>query len=263
MSTSTQATSPENYSDWNEWNPRDYIAEYYSEVIPDCRFAMEWLLDSLADTPPVDQALEFGSGPIPVFTFPLSLRAREIHIAEYLEVNRRELSNWVENTSDAHDWLHFSQEMLRLQGHPLATEAQARAIESATRARIKSIEGGDAHQKDPLGADKRGFYGLLATHCCAECATSSKEEWRDFISNIFSLVAPGGTLIQTIVEGATYYKVGDREFPSANVTRHDALDCLVENGFTDIDLRVRNTPGNSDQGFSSCVFLRAVKGNAS
>lgn len=259
---STHALSQEHYASWDEWNPQDYIAEYYSEVIPDCRFAMQWLLDSLSDVPPVDQAIEFGCGPIPVFAFPLSLRAREIHLAEFLEVNRRELSKWVENAPGAHDWLHFSQEMLRLQGHSLADESQARAIESAARARITRIEPGDANQTDPLGADKRGSYSLVTTHCCAEGATSNKDEWRRFISNIFSLVAPGGTLIQTVVEGATHYRVGSRAFPAAGITRHDVLDCLQDNGFTDIDLRVRNTPDNSEQGFSSCVFARAIKGKA-
>ncbi|RYX85740.1 hypothetical protein EON83_05220 [bacterium] len=263
MSTPTPTDTPEKYSDWSEWNPKDYIAEYYSEVIPDCRFAMEWLLESLADVPPVDCALEFGTGPIPVFTFPLSLRAKEIHLADYLQVNVDELSKWANNAPDAQDWLHFSQEMLHLQGHPLAPEAQARAIEKATRARITNITLGDAKQTNPLGADKRGSYDLVTTHCCAESATSNKDEWRVFISNIFSLVAPGGTLIQTVVEGATYYRVGNRAFPAAGITRHDVIDCLVDNGFTDIDLRVRNTPGNSEQGFSSCVFARAVKGTAS
>jgi hypothetical protein len=56
--------------------------------------------------------------------------------------------------------------------------------------------------------------------------------------------------------------VGDRFYPAAGVTRYDLLECLRENGFTDIDMRVRQTPDNSEQGFSSCVFVRAVKGSA-
>jgi hypothetical protein len=163
---------------------------------------------------------------------------------------------------EAPDWLHFSQEMLRLQGNSQPSEAQARAIEEAARSRITLVSPGDANDSDPMGPDKRGFYSLVTTHCCAEGATSNKEEWRRFIGNIFSLVKPGGTLIQTVVEGATHYRVGSRAFPAAGITRHDVLDCLRDNGFTDIDLRVRLTPDNSEQGFSSCVFARAIKGNA-
>ena len=248
------------YSAYSEFDPKEYIAEYYSEVIPDCRYAMEWLIESMEKVPSVSVALEFGTGPIPAFTFPLATKAREIHLAEYLPANRAEIQRWVQGSDDAQDWLNFSLEMLRLQGNLEPTVAQARACEQQARRRIRRVLPGDAGELNPLGLDRREFYPLVATHCCAEGITTNKEDWRVYMRNILSLVQPGGVLIETAVEAASYYHVGARRFPCAGVTRYDLLEALEENGFTDIDLRVRQTPDNSEQGFSSIILARAIKG---
>ena len=51
------------YAKWDEWNPAIYNKEYYSEITLDGRYLMEWVVESVGISPPVDVALEFGSGP--------------------------------------------------------------------------------------------------------------------------------------------------------------------------------------------------------
>ena len=77
--------------------------------------------------------------------------------------------------------------------------------------------------------------------------------------NIASMVAPGGTLILAACEGHKFYCVGERRFPGAGVNSEDLLAWLRANGFQNIDVRSRQVPDNSDQGFSSIMFGRAVK----
>ena len=249
-------------SDYSEWEPKEYIAEYYSEILTDCRYASEWLVESMQKTPSVPVALEFGCGPIPVFTLPLVKKVREIHLAEYLPSNRQEIEKWISGAEDAHDWRAFTEETLRLEGNDNPSDAEVAARDQETRARITRVLPADVTRLDPLGADMRGFYPLVTTHCCAEAVTTDKDTWRTYLRNIVSLLKPGGTLILSACEAAPFYCVRDRRYPCAGVTRHDLPSCLGDLGFGDMDLRVRQVPDNSEQGFSSIVFARAILGSA-
>lgn len=37
--------------DYSDWEPQDYLAEYYQEVMPDEQFALEFLVESLQKMP--------------------------------------------------------------------------------------------------------------------------------------------------------------------------------------------------------------------
>lgn len=250
------------YADWSEWEPRGYLTEYYGEVMPDERFAMEFLVESMRKMPPLSVALDFGCGPTVHHIFPLVPKVEEIHLAEYLPGNRAEVEKWLKDEDGAHDWQVFSLETLRLEGNPNPTEAQARQREQETRARITNIWPGDAGEVDPLGTERHNFYPLVTSHYCAEGATNDKETWRFYMCNIASLVKPGGTLILSACGAANFYCVGDRYFPCAGVNGQDMLACLSDLGFTDIDLWIRQVPDHSEQGYGSVIFARAVKGRA-
>lgn len=245
-------------ADYSEWEPKDYLADYYREIAPDERYAMEFLVESLRRTPEVPVALEFGCGPTLHHALPLAAKAREVHLAEYLAGNRDEVRRWLENSPGAHDWREFSVYTLQLEGVREPTDAEAAARERMVRERVTALTPGDAHDADPLGPARRGFYPLVTSHYCAEGATRDKQAWRRCMRNIAGLVAPGGTFILSACAAADYYCVGGRNFPCAGIDARDVLSCLVDLGFGDIDVRVRQVPDHSEQGFSSVVFARAV-----
>ncbi len=249
-------------SDYSEWKPQDYLSEYYGEVMPDEHFAMEFLVESLRHVAPVAVALEFGCGPTIHHSLPMATVAGEIHMAEYLENNRAQIQQWLDRDSQAFDWTHFGAETLELEGNSAPTAAQIEERERLLREKVTQVVPGDAFDADPLGEQKRGFYPLVASHYCAEGCTTDKEEWRVCMSHIAGLVAPGGVWILSACGASNAYAVGERYFPCAGINEFDVLSSLQENGFTDIDLRVRQVPGHADQGFSSVVFARAVKGAA-
>lgn len=247
------------YSAWSDWNPTEYNREYYSEVTLDGRYLMEWIVESAQEAPDVDVALEFGSGPTVLHTFPLAAKAKEIHMAEYLPVNREEVQRWIANPSESHDWRPFTLEFLRLEGNPNPTDQQAQQREEQVRQRITQVMAGDAGEENPLGVDKRGFYPLVISLCCADSATNDKGTWQSYMKNIASLVKPGGMLVLSACGGHSFYKVGERAFPGACVSGRDMLSCLLDLGFRDIDLRLRQVPDSSEQGFSSTILARAIK----
>jgi hypothetical protein len=248
------------YSPYTDWKAEDYLTDYYSEVMPDEQFAMEFLVEAMRKTSPVDIAVEFGAGPTVHHTMPMVPLAREIHMAEYIEGNRNEIEKWLAGAPGAHDWTEFTRETLRLEGIENPTDEQIRERETATRQKVTQVTPGDAFDADPLGPEKRGFYPLVASHYCAEGTTTDKAEWHTCMTNIASLVAPGGVFVLSACGAAAFYCVGGRNFPCAGVTPQDVLQSLTDNGFTEIDIRVRQVPDHSSQGFSSVIFARAVKG---
>jgi hypothetical protein len=247
------------YTDYQDWEPKDYLTDYFMEIAPDDQFAMEFLVESLRKTESVPVALDFGCGPTVHHIFPVVPKAKEIHLAEYLPSNRDEVEKWLLNRNDAHDWRKFTLEILRLEGNPTPTEAEAIEREQQARDRITQVVPGDVAHRDPLGSAKREFYPLVTSHYCAEAATASKEKWYVYMQNLMSLVQSGGVLIISVCGAANFYRVGNNLFPCAGVNAQDVLACLKDNHFVDIDLWTRQIPDESGQGFSQLVYARAVK----
>jgi hypothetical protein len=247
------------YAEWSDWNPADYINEYYADITLDGHYAVEWVVESMQKVDPVDVALEFGTGPVVIFSMPMVLKAKAVHMAEYLPANRSEVEKWLRKDPDAHDWLIFTKDMLQMEGNVNPTDEEAREREQLSRERIKGIWHGDVGQSDPLGPGKREFYPLVVSYCCADSSTDSKATWDIYMQNIASMVRPGGTLILAACEGHRYYCVGERCYPGAGVNAEDLLAWLRRNGFINIDVRSRQVPDNSEQGFSSIMFGRATK----
>ncbi|MBF2022436.1 MAG: hypothetical protein IGR93_20665 [Hydrococcus sp. C42_A2020_068] len=248
------------YAAYRDWQPQDYLAQYYVDVKTEELLTLEFLVQSLQNMPTTSVMLDFGCGPIISHILPMVPKVQEIHMAEYLPANRAEVQKWLASTDDAHNWRAFALATLRLEGNPNPTETEAKAREQQARDRIKSLLPCDVNKPDPLGAQRRGFYPLVTTSYCAEGVTTSKEKWRAYIRNIASLVKPGGVLLLSAVGGAAnFYRVGDRYFPCTRLDRQDVLASLGENGFTDIDIRIRQVSDRSQEDYSHLIFARAVK----
>ncbi len=255
----TETTPVPEYAAWDEWNPQEYNNEYYAEVTLDGLYLMEWVVESVAKSEPVDIALEFGAGPTILHQIPLVSKAREIHVSEYLTVNREEIQRWIDRAPGSHDWNVFTREFLKMEGHEDASAESVTAREEELRRKITAVLPCDANLDDPMGPEKRERYPLVTALCCADSATNSKDTWRLFMTNIASLVKPGGMLILSACGEHSFYKVGERVFPGACVSGRDMLSCLMDLGFRDIDVRMREVPDSSGQGFGCTILARAIK----
>jgi hypothetical protein len=256
---SLSATSPAAaYSGFEQWNAKDYLREYYSGVMPDERFALEFLVESMRVLGRVPLALDVGSGPCVHHAFPLVPTTDEVHLADFVAGNREEIGAWLRRSKDAHDWSAFAAETLRLETGKRPTAAQVRARQEKTRKRIRDVLPVDIRATDPLGPAGRKRYALVTAHYCAEAISTDKAVFRSNVHNIASLVAPGGTLILSACGAADHYKVGDRRFPCSMATPEDVLSAFQREGFAALDLRVRQTPAHTAQGYSSVIFARGV-----
>lgn len=244
---------------WSEWSAGDYLREYYASVEPDEQRLLEYLVEIGRDLPRVDRALDFGCGPTVHRLFPLADRCREIHLADYLETNRRAVGDWLAASRGAHDWRPFARETLRLESGRRPGAAAIAAREATVRRRVTRLLPADASKRDPLGRAARHGYPLVTSHYCADSATADEASWRLFMKNIAGLVAPGGTFVVSLLGRSAGYRVGRRWFPGAGVGAPELADFLEKAGFVGLDLRVREVPDRRDQGYESVVFARAVR----
>ncbi|RYZ85057.1 MAG: hypothetical protein EOP04_16780, partial [Proteobacteria bacterium] len=111
-------------SDYSQWQPEEYLREYYGEVQPDERFAVEFLVEALSRLHPVPIALEFGCGPTVHHALAMAPIANEIHLADFLKSNQAEVEKWLHKDSAAFNWDHFGKETLELEGNPNPTPEQ-------------------------------------------------------------------------------------------------------------------------------------------
>lgn len=247
------------YADYNAWNPKEYLTDYYSEILLDERFTLEFLADTIRKLPPIPVALDFGSGPVIPHIFPLVPKAGEIHLSEYLHSNRLELEKWLNNEASAHNWRNFTLEALGFEGMTNPSFSDAEEREEAVRKLVTQVLPGDVTSSNPIGLQGRNFYPLVTALYCAEAVSPNQEIWRNNIENIMSLVKPGGTLILASCGLSSHYQVGNQCFPCTRVEPQDMLAILYSNNFTNIDLRVRRLPAHSGEDAGLVIFAAAVK----
>jgi NNMT/PNMT/TEMT family len=248
-----------NFANYSDWNPREYLNEYYSDIMADEKLCLEFLVDSLRKLPSVDVALDFGAGPVISHILPLVVKAKEIHVSEHIESNRTELKKWLADDVEAFNWRKSTFEVLRLENCSTPSEFQAQQRETQARQQVSYVLPGDVRSSDPLGVSKRGGYPIVAAHYCAEGISQSKAEWSVYMKNIMSMVQPGGVLITSACGSGSFYRVGDLYFPSTKLEPQDVLDCFLSNEFMDVDIRVRQLKGFSEKGFFCTIFASGTK----
>ncbi|NEQ54539.1 MAG: hypothetical protein F6K11_31140 [Leptolyngbya sp. SIO3F4] len=165
------------YADYSKWDPKQYLDEYYSGIMPDEKYCLEFLTESLKRMDPVPVALDFGSGPIISHILPLVTRTQEIHVSEYVESNLTELKKWFSADKTAYDWSPFTHRILRLEGHQEPTPLDVQERETEVRQKVTLVTPGDVRESNPLGKARRNFYPLVTAHYCAEGISLNKDEW--------------------------------------------------------------------------------------
>ena len=125
------------------------------------------------------------------------------------------------------------------------------------RRRITHVMRCDASKARPLD-EYHGEYDVVLTNFCAESATSNRWEWQQFVSNILSVLRPGGHLVMSALKGATEYAVGDRSFPAVDIDEADVVELLEESGFPRKYIEVRSVPADRpSRDYAGLIFALA------
>ena len=163
----------------NHFHPREYLRQYYSAAaLTDDEAAIFRFLNEKLAGNSFATSLEFGCGPTVHHAFGLLPFVGELHLAEYLEGNRNEVTRWIKADPDAHDWDPQLRGILEIEarGDDLATRI------GQLRGRATKVLPCDLFRDPPL--DESGTYDLVASFYTAECLAgryrSGKPTWPGF-----------------------------------------------------------------------------------
>jgi len=235
----------------SEWIPREYLADYYSEVERDERETIAYFVDAMREVPPGEPVLFFGVGPTLHHVFLAAGKASEIHLADYLPENLAEIQRWLDRGPGAHDWSPFVRYTLECEGLAAPTDLEMREREEITRRKIARLLEVDARHSPPLPER----YATVVSAYCADSATSDRATWEAYTRNIAGLVGPAGTYVTAALRRADHYLVGGKSFPSANVDEHDVADVLA--GDFEATVEVRELAEQEPHGYAGVVLARA------
>ncbi len=230
-------------TDWDRFDPVAYLEEYYSDTGDENLALLRFLAEAFQGLPPGGLLLDFGGGPTIYPLISAAARVDEIHFSDYLEANIGEVRRWLSAQPDAFDWAPFVATALHIEAGVAPTPAEVAEREAEIRKKVTRLIRCDASRNPPIdGAFER--YDVLVTNFCAESATSDRSQWQASVSNIVSLLKPGGRLIMSALRGATSYAVGPRFFPAVDVSEEDLVELLEDSYFPRKFIDVRSVPAD-------------------
>lgn len=209
------------------WHPADYLRHYCAEVADDEHATLRFLVGELGGHGPAATALDFGAGPTLHHALPLAAQVASIDVADLLDDNLDQIRRWQRAAPGAHDWSAFTRTVLALEGGAVDSAAVA-SREALLRRRLRRLHRADADWPDPLGAAARAAYDIVLSCYCADSATADPRTCRRYLTNIASLLAPGGLLLLACLRRCAAYRVGGRRFPAAGIDERQLVDWLAE-----------------------------------
>lgn len=250
-----------NYSSWKEWNPKDYLTSYFSKLGEEEKITLDFIISRFKKIKKSRVALEFGCGPVLAQALAISPHVSEIHLADYLTINLKEIKKWINKDPEAFSWELFTEYILKKEG---ANPTKSKIInrENDLRKKIKRLSRCDAYHFPPF-KNPPFKYPIVLSIFCADSATTSKILWKRYMRNIFRMVAKGGDVILMALRKANYYKIKDRFFPCVYVDEYDIINIMENIGYkkSDIYLTVNNVPSCKPFGFKSIISLHAKAPN--
>ncbi|GAB4384276.1 MAG: hypothetical protein Kow00121_47520 [Elainellaceae cyanobacterium] len=244
------------------WSPQEYLSQYYStDYITDdekaiFKFIVGWLKQSQKT---FNCSIDFGCGCTLHHVMPLLSYVKEIHMADYLPENLKEIRKWLDKEATAHSWDVYLHGVLEVEWGQQVSESEVKRLKQELSHKITKLKLGDIRLRHPL--NDGSTYDLVTSFYCAEAVTSSRVEWQDLISNLCQLVATGGTLLLSAVRNCHFYKVMDKQFPVAYINENDFKPILIQNGFdpNQIEVEVVRIAEWAEQGFDGICIVKAEK----
>ena len=184
------------------------------------------------------KVLDFGSGPVVQHCISAASKASEIVFCDIFPSNREAIQKWLRKDEGAFDWSpHFDYVVKTLEGKG---EKEAREREKRTR-QISKVVYCDAQANPPIECGYEGPYDVILECACLMTACTDKQNYKQCMETLASLLIPGGTFIHYSSNSycppndeMCQYPVGDRYFPYIGITHEYIATLLTEVGFTDV-----------------------------
>ncbi|XP_062894126.1 phenylethanolamine N-methyltransferase [Mobula hypostoma] len=217
------------------FNPRAYLQNNYTP--PRANFEREdsvvpWKLRCLADSFSTGEIrgqtlLDIGSGPTLYQVISACDFFTTVILSDYLESNREELRRWLRAEPGAFDWSPYVKYVCGLEGR----SDQWQAREQRMREAIKDVCHCDIMKAEPLHPRVLEPVDAISTTFCLESVCSDKESLERALSNITSLLKPGGFLLMIGALGESYYLAGEVRLSVVPVDEGYVKEAVSRSGY--------------------------------
>ncbi|XP_066267590.1 phenylethanolamine N-methyltransferase-like isoform X1 [Branchiostoma lanceolatum] len=253
-------------SSYDNFNAKSYLKNNYRmrpDGIPDSHEDwMPWLLNNLKDTfaggkLSGERLLDVGTGPAIHNLISAAPYFPNITCAEFCQENREEVEKWVRGENDAFDWDPFIKYVCGLEGEGSAWEARQVALRDA----IQQVVFCDVREENLQEALNGGQYDVVSSIFTLCGVAKDKADFDGIVSNVSSLVKPGGTLILVCDLEATHYTDGKVSFPHTYLEASYIRQAVKNSGFVDVKddiLLFRSIEGLNWDG-TGYIYLTARK----
>jgi hypothetical protein len=247
---------------YTDFAPRGYIADYFSTPDGENTEMMRFHAEVHARIPDAHLMLELGGGPTIYQIISAAPHTDEIHFADYVSANLREIEAWRAADPHAYDWSPFVRRALELEGRT-SDDAAIAQREAIVRSKLTRFLFTDALAEQPIGPNRES-YDKVAVNFVLEGITDSYDEWHAALLRLASLVRVGGHFIYAAVVDSTYWFIGDTRYPNLPISEAHLREALPAGGFEIEELRTipSNTPDVSlpdFRGYPSIALLLAQR----
>ena len=172
--------------------------------------------------------LEFSGGPSIEGLISAVPHVNEIIFSAHTEGERKEVELWKFEKDGAHDWSNYFKKIV-CELEKVTGDTAWCDREKLLRQRVTAIIGCDIVQDYPLSI-KQDPFEIISTSFCLEIACSTFHEYKAAVKKLVSLLKPGGFLTMFIVERETFYRVGQKKWPTLPVTLEQVKEALADAG---------------------------------
>ncbi|KAM9520428.1 phenylethanolamine N-methyltransferase [Guaruba guarouba] len=220
---------------YERFDPRAYLRNNYGPPRADFsseEFVVPWKLRCLAETFGTGEIhgrtlIDVGSGPTIYQLLSACDHFEEIVATDYLAVNREELQRWARGDPGTFDWSPFIQHVCKIEGRGEPWQEKERRL----RARLRRILPIDVHRSEPLGAPLRPRADALLSAFCLEAVSPDRAAFCRALTNVSSLLRPGGHAVLLGALGESFYLAGPARLPVVPLDEGDVRRALDGAGF--------------------------------
>ncbi len=254
---------------------KNYLRTYYSGSIPDPdeQEVLRFCVQNYPKMGRVDNFLELGCGPTIHHLLPAVEYANTFEVAHYLPDCIEEVKLWKEKSNNAHDWSVFTKFVLECEGIDPTLDAIG-TRENIVRSKLGNFNHCDLRNPAPLGIARQFpavgcFYTTEQASMVGEdwSKDQRRDAWLQVMSNLCSVVAPGGWLFMSCVRNSDHYvtyEVGSdtpHRHPLPIVNEDDFSAALKQFGFDLARSEIAGVKfvGQESEGVPGAVLVAALK----
>ncbi|XP_028931038.1 phenylethanolamine N-methyltransferase [Ornithorhynchus anatinus] len=256
---------------YRRFQPRAYLVNNYRPPRGDLSRpdgVGPWKLGCLAQTFASGEVrgrslLDVGSGPTVYQLLSACAHFEDITMTDFLEVNRRELRDWLCRDPGAFDWSPYSRHVCLIEGKGETWQDKERQL----RERVKRVLPIDVHQDQPLGSAGAGTVPVdaLVSAFCLEAVSPDKASFQRALDHITTLLRPGGHLLLIGALEESFYLAGSARLAVVPLKEEEVREALARSGYGIRDFRTYSMPASLQTGVDDVrgvFFAWAQKGAA-